>query len=455
MKRDMVLPVVRDERGQVMVFVLFAIIFLLVIGGLAVDLAWQYTVRSEIQRSMDAAALAAAAKLGFCGGVAPCGGGIPDPFPTVRQFARDFALKNPFHVGTITLELNGNTGPGPTDYVNMDAHAAPYGDVVLGIWDSSKPAGIGEGLRFQPSTNGSMVNAVMTRYKTTLQTSLLRMWGMTSLPMSAMSIATSDPPSVPPPSGCTAPFGLSMCPFSSNTIFTADGCGVVVKFSTSNQDADAGNTAAWASLNGGDPTADNIRNQVNAATGGTCNPAPAVGTPVPANGGQINTAFSAMEDGFRTKFNAAVAAGTTYTVLKQDGTPAYAGPGWEVYVPVLGPPSGNASDMCNADGTTSQINGTLKVVGWTKFVMTQMWDRTGGNPSKNEAWNSTNQSCVVNNPADTSTWGYCGNPNPPSPLNNGNSRSMWGYYSCAMWDAPTAPTPAPRVSLGEKLRVRQ
>jgi Flp pilus assembly protein TadG len=444
----MVLPVGRDERGQVMVFVLFTIIFLLVIGGLAVDLAWQYTVRSEIQRSMDAASLAAAAKLGF----------NDTPFPTVRQFARDFALKNPYHVGTITLELNGNTGPGPTDYVDMNAQAAPYGDVILGVWDGTKPAGIGDGYRFKPSTNGSMVNAVMTRYKTTLQTSLLRMWGMTSLPMSAISIATSDPPSVPPPTACTAPFGLSMCPFSSNNIFTANGCGVVVKFTTSSGNADSGNTGAWADLNGGGTSASNIKTQVdNLAT--SCNPAPAVGTQVGSNGGQINSAFDSLETVFKTKFDASAAAiaggAPPYTVLRQDGSTVYTGPGWELYVPVLGPTSDVVSDMCNADGSTSQINGTLKIVGWTKFVMTQMWDSTGSNPSKNETWNAANHSCVANNSADSATWSYCTSASPPSPLNSGNSRSMWGYYTCAIWDAPTVVAPAPRVSLGEKLRVRQ
>ena len=446
MKRRTALPVVRDECGQAMVFVLMAIVFLLVIGGLAVDLAWQYTVRSELQRSMDAAALAGAAKLGF----------NSTPFPTVRQFAVDFALNNPYHSGTITLSPNGNTGPGPNDYVNMETQPAPYGDVILGVWNSTKPQGIGENLRFRPSTDGTMVNAVMTRYKTTLPTSLLRMWGMTSLSMGAVSIATSDPPSVPPPNGCTAPFGLSMCPFSSNQIFTANGCGVVVKFNTSNAGADTTNTAAWANLvSGQNANGSNISAQVNAAIGGACNPAPPVGTTVNANGGQLNSAFSSLENGFKAKFNASVAANTTYTVTKQDGTTAYSGPGWEVYVPVLGPTSGVVSDMCNPDGTTSQINGDLKVVGWTKFVMTQMWDSTGGNPSKNEAWNSVNQSCVVNNSADSATWQYCTSTSPPSPLNQGNSRSIWGYYACAMWDAPTAPEPAPRASLGEKLRIRQ
>ena len=45
-----------DRRGSVMVFTLASMILLLVMGGLAIDLASQFTLRSEIQRSMDAAA---------------------------------------------------------------------------------------------------------------------------------------------------------------------------------------------------------------------------------------------------------------------------------------------------------------------------------------------------------------------------------------------------------------
>src|SRR5262249_14287774 len=143
-----------------------------------------------------------------------------------------------------------------------------------------------------------------------------------------------------------------------------------------------------------------VNNAGNAAPGAACNPAPAVGTTVGVNGGQVNSAFSALETVFRTKYNADT---TTHTVLNQDGTTAYSGRGWEVYVPVV-------SSTCNADGTTSQINGSLQIVGWTRFVVTQMWDPTGGNPSKNDAWNSTNSSCLVNNPDDSVTWTYCTNP---------------------------------------------
>src|SRR5262249_57642935 len=181
-----------------------------------------------------------------------------------------------------------------------------------------------------------------------------------------------------------------------------------------------------------------------AGGGGAWKPGPGVGTTGGVNGGQVNSAFSNLETVFLSQWAADT---STHTILNQDGTTAYSGRGWEVYVPVV-------NSTCNADGSTSQINGSLQVVGWTRFIMTQMWDPTGSNPSKNASWNSANGSCLVNNPDDSTTWTYCTSSSPPSPLNSGNSRSVWGYYDCGQWNAPPAP-PGPRTALSTKLRVTQ
>src|SRR5688572_5860597 len=182
----------RDSRGSVMVFTMLAIIFLLVIGGLAVDFAYQFVVDNELERAMDAAALAAAGKLGY----------TDAEFPTARQFAVDFATNNAYHGGTINLDLNtGNAYTG-----SLASKAAPYGDVVLGIWDPSKPVGVGAGQRFEPSNDGNRVNAAWCRYKTTIPTLLFRLWGITSLTASAEAFATSNPPDTP--STCLFPIGL-------------------------------------------------------------------------------------------------------------------------------------------------------------------------------------------------------------------------------------------------------
>jgi len=215
----------------------------------------------------------------------------------------------------------------------------------------------------------------------------------------------------------------------------------VVKFITSNTQADSTNTAGWISLvaNQG-ATSNNLRDQINA---GTCTGGLPVGTTVNSSNGMLGNAFDALETRFRNAFNS-LPAGTKYTVLRADGSTAYDGPGWEVYVPIIG-------TSCPAGA----INGDLPIVGWTRMVMTQMWDPTGGNPARTESWNSANGSCLVNNNSDSQTWSYCTNPTPPPPLNQGSSRSLWGYYNCAAWEAPPLSTDAPLSSVTLRIRVRQ
>jgi hypothetical protein len=421
-----------DERGSVMVFTLFAIIFLLVVGGLAVDLAWQYTVRTELQRSMDAAALAGAGKLGFDNTV----------FPTARQFAVDFAQKNPFHVGTVSLNSNV-----VNDTTSFDSQSGPYGDVVLGIWDPSKPQGVGSGQRFAPSLDGTQVNAVMCRYKTTWQTSLLRLWGMNNLSMSAAAIATADPPATPPQNACTLPIALSMCPFRSSNAYTSSGCGVPVTFVTSNGQSASSNTAAWVNLSGtGNSSPTTLKSQIDAANNGTCtNPAPSVGTSVGVSNGMDSNVFNEVTSALKTQFATSQANGTNYTIKKADGTVAYNGPGWEIYVPVV-------ETTCNADGATGAMSGNMQLLGWTRFVMTQAWDSTGGNKLP------IGLGCAVNNPWDTNTWPYClvtKSSQLPAGLQSGASRSIFGYYQCGVIKAPPVRFPVPRVSLATNLVLVQ
>ncbi len=54
-----------NERGNVLLFTFTLLILLLVMGGFAIDFAYQAAARTELQRSIDAAALAGAGKLGF------------------------------------------------------------------------------------------------------------------------------------------------------------------------------------------------------------------------------------------------------------------------------------------------------------------------------------------------------------------------------------------------------
>ncbi len=154
---------VGNERGTVLIFVLGILLFCAVFGGLAMDLAFFSTARGELQRSMDAAALAGAGNLRFDDSV----------FDAARDEAQKFADLNPTRAnlsdnppGAITLDLN----PGN----------ASNGNIVLGIWDAGT---------FAPSLDGSQVNAVRAQYATQVPTSWLGILGFNTLPVSAQAIA--------------------------------------------------------------------------------------------------------------------------------------------------------------------------------------------------------------------------------------------------------------------------
>ncbi len=155
-----------NERGTVVLFMLGSLFFLLVFGGFAIDLAFYSTARGELQRSMDAAALAGVGHLGFDSSV----------FPTVRQEAQKFAGLNPTRANL--SELN------PTGAINLALNTgnADLDGVTLGVWD---------GATFTPSLDGSQVNAVRCQYATEVPTSFLRILGFNTLPVSAQAIALS------------------------------------------------------------------------------------------------------------------------------------------------------------------------------------------------------------------------------------------------------------------------
>ena len=118
----------QDQRGSVLLFTTLLLALLIGMGGLAIDLSYLAAAKGEVQRSMDAAALAGAGNLGFNASV----------FPTVRQEAWRFGDLNPYRVGTVNLSLNS-------------ANAA-NGDIVIGIWDPNTNS-------FTPSLNGTQVNS--------------------------------------------------------------------------------------------------------------------------------------------------------------------------------------------------------------------------------------------------------------------------------------------------------
>ncbi|MCI0409266.1 MAG: hypothetical protein L0191_12030, partial [Acidobacteria bacterium] len=315
---------------------------------------------------------------------------------------------------------------------NLNDANASTGDIVLGIWDPTVVP------RFQPSLDGTRVNAVKCQYGTTIPTSFLALLGFTTLSVRAEAIATSNPPASPPENTCVFPIGLSDCPFTEAGAFNSRGCGVPITFiSSSGQDpgAPAGtNTAAWVNLDGqGTPSGSYLRQLINALADGTCPPSTLeVGDPAGTNNGMIQNVMDTLEPIFVSEYNATL--NNPITLVDAYGETTYAGPGWEVYVPVL-----NTSE--NGGCPPQAITGAHEIIGWTRFVMTQVINRGD---------------CAVPNSVDANTWALCPPPmNPAGPAKDPALRAIFGYYACEVEPAPPNPLPAPRAALVTRLRLVQ
>lgn len=409
----------RNERGTAVLLALGFMVFLLAVGGFAIDLAYQMSATGEVERSMEAAALAGAGKLWFNSSV----------FPTVRSWAQDYAGFNPLHNppnGQIDLDLNDGNDPN--------------GDIVLGIWD-------GNARSFTPSLDGTRVNAVRCQWNTTVPTSFLRVLGINSLPVSAQAVAWAPQPLTPPQTGCSVPIGLSSCFFNTGGSENSSvGCGATVTFiSSSEQSAVSSNSAAWISTCAGcNVNQPSVTSAINDAGSDNCSNVLETGDEVGANNGMLQPSFNALYNNFKQKYQAAVSSGTTYEVYMQDGeTLSYSGPGWEVYVPVI-----NTGSSC----PPGPISGTHQIVGWTRMVMTQVVNQ-GGDCAVNNDWKRNE-----GGNAWDSRCGSCGGE--PCGANTGGQvvqalRGAYGYYDCTQWEAAPAPTPGPISALADRLRLVQ
>ncbi len=399
-----------NERGSVLLFMLGTFLFLLVFGGFAIDLAFFSTARGELQRSMDAAALAGAGQLGLNDSV----------FGAVRDEAQKFALLNPTRANL--SELN------PTGAINLDqniGNADLDGDITLGVWD---------GATFTPKLDGSEVNAVRCQYATDVPTSFLGILGLDILRVSAQAIAVAGPPAELEPGACLAPIGLSSCPFFDNSA----GCGTLVSFISSSDDSLTGtNTAAWINLNGnGTPNSNYLSNTWDEMKNNNC-PAstPSLDATVGTNNGMIQSVMVDVEEAFVVHYNATLNEPDWILVTNNSDDEVYNHPGWEMSAAVL-----DSGEDC----PPGAITGPHTIIGWTRFVMAQVVN--GGE-------------CAVANHFDGNPWDeLCPPPNGTGtaetiPQNSGSFRAVYGYYSCDLIDSPPIPTPAPRASIatGRKL----
>ena len=384
-----------NQHGSVLLFTTVTLVLLLVFGGIAIDLTYFGSVRRELQRSMDAAALAGAGNLGF----------DDTAFPAARAAAQNYA------------NLNGYSDPA-AGVVSLNPNTAndPDGEIVLGIWD---------GANFAPSLDGTQVNAVRcSKFETPIPipTSFLRLLGMANLPMRAQAIAVANPPLLPPNS-CVGPFALSDCFFRTGEATSSLGCGTAGMFITSSGNPGSTNTAAWANLCGtSTPSAPQTQAVIDGLASGNCNvgcATPQPGTEIGTNNGMQQSTFDALESAFVQNFDPEV----KYLVNNSSGGLAYEGPGWKLFVPVI-----DTGPTC----PPGPISGAHQVTGWTELVITQIYDRNNG--------------CAVTNTYDKNSAAICSTFDP-------SLRAVFGYYNCTLVKSVASREPGPRSALGTKLRL--
>lgn len=391
-----------NERGNVLLFTFTLLVFVLVMGGFAVDFAFQAAARTELQRSIDAAALAGAGKLAFDDTV----------FDAARASARQYGIFNPIRTGTVTLDLNTANNAN--------------GDIVLGIWNAGS---------FNPSLAGNQVNAVRCQIQTTIPTSFLRLLNIPSLPVTASAVAVSNPPIVP---GCGTPIlpiAVTPCAFydaGAGTFNNSNGCGTGLTWISSNRicDNSAGspqscNSAAWASLDGTNWTNGQHQGAITNAGLETpaCNATAPAGSNTYLDNGMVQPTFRLLRDTFVAERTSTLPGGDVMKIVNGSPTVAYRAEwgGWEVGVMMV-------QSAC----PPGPMNGERPIMTYSKFVVTQVFDQNDG--------------CVISPNMDPQAAAYCGTSDP-------SLRAVFGYFRCDQLGQVATLDPVPRTALATKLRL--
>ncbi len=479
----MKLPRLTNQRGNILLFTVILVLpVMLVFAGLATDLGYYGEVDAELQRSMDAAALAGAGNLKFS-----CTPGANSEFHLARNAAWTYANLNTYHGAAQPIDLERND-PG-----SCNTGQDPTGDIVLGEWKpqaaACDPAVAGSFCSalgcFCPSEDGNKVNAIKTRVSSEpsipgvhraippIPTSFLRVIEvlsagaikLDSIAAGAQAIAWAPPPTVPPPPCC--PIGLT----PTAGVPPGNGlCGQQAFFITSSDSSKGSfNTAGWANLAGcGNPSAQTTRNAIEDCATRTEKCTLKKGDFMGINGGMQESTLGKVIEYFPGKFNSS----GTITITRTDPdtgqpVPVYEGSGWAMTVPVVDTTtqtSGCPVAWSPFKGTmlasiwdriypcvvpsvgkafAQQVNQNMQIIGWTQFVVTQIVDK--GN-------------CVVNNPADTinvTSWPPGTNGTPCGPSTNPGDpslRGIYGFFNCVLLDSPGDPGAV--ASLGKPRLVR-
>jgi Flp pilus assembly protein TadG len=391
-----------NERGNVLLFTFTMLVFVLIMGGFAIDFAHQATARTELQRTMDAAALAGAGKLGFDDTV----------FPAVRASAQQYATLNPLRTGTLTLNLNT---------VN-----SATGNIVLGIWNAGT---------FTPSLAGNQVNAVRCQVQTTIPTSFLRLLNIGTLPIVASATAISNPPALP---GCGTPIlpiAVTPCAFydaGTGQFNNSNGCGTGLTWISSNNicnnspgSSQSCNSAAWASLDGTNWTSGQHQAAISNAGLATpaCNVTAPAGTNTYLDNGMVQPTFNLLRNTFTANRTSTLAGGDIIKMVNGSPQVVYQASwgGWEVGVMMV-------QTAC----PPGPMTGTAPIMTYSKFVVTQVFDQ--------------NNQCIISPNMDPQAASYCG-------TRDNSLRAVFGYFRCDTLGQVATLDPVPRTALAANLKL--
>lgn len=405
MKR--LLAAVREERGTVLVLVMALLAVLLMFGGFAVDIANVVTVKGELQRAIDAGALAGAGNIGFDNST------LVTATTAAATFANSSAHKL---TGGITPTLSAGGGNITTGHWNDVARSWTPSNVVTGA---------------------NAANGVRCQWTATIPTTFFGIIGMNTMSVTATATAVSCPVCTQPVSTPVFPAGLPQCAFT-NGGNGASGCGKIVCFG---QDCPGGvDSAAWVLVNGTSnpggsaPSATQLNAAVDAVFNGTSPTSPlSCGTSIGSTQSANSSVFTKISGYFGTRYDQS----SPFNLADSSGNLAYSGKGWQVLAPVV-------SISCSGYN-----NQAYPVSGWSNFVIAQV---------------ITNGTCPRNNhrPLDPYPWDK--DPDNPlqarckSPDGSGTLTSfseMWGYYNCTALNATTSCAVPFTSSLGNHPKLVQ
>ena len=414
----------KSPRGSIFfTTILLGIPIMLILAGICVDVATLYMTRSELHRTTDATALAAARDRGF----------NSTDLQNAVLSSQTIANVNPTHLG-------GTIGTLTESLAACDITSSPgCARITWGTWDPTATPIWSP--KLSSASDNDTINAAQCSATQSINTQFLRFIGINSLNATAQSIATANPPADTPT--CPLPFAPPACDFTDvNGVFTSIKCGTTVTFTTSSK-KDPGappgtNTSAWVNIMDPtvNPTPPSVGSGPNGAltafANGTCNttfndPCTINGVTYPhciyANNGNLGSSGNVDFTDWLASLWGNSNFVDTVTIQDKLRNVVYNGKGLKAAVPIIGGTS------CPA-GSITQM---LPIVSYAWFVVTQATDNQG--------------TCAVTNSADPISWPHCSTKD----LKN----TVFGYYDCSgMWGNPTI-TPAPRVTLAVKLRLVQ